>query len=128
MQLSLLLPVGFNNKISSYMLTWNSYWLKHVLEKIILNSLKMVTESYEPDFIKSELETHLEILRCMKIEPSSESLVFFLMSISIFKLSTTLVLLLHQVALVIKFVLLMPATNAISERSASAMHRIKYNL
>ena len=40
------------------------------------------------------------------------------MSISIFKLSTTLVLLLHQVALVIKFVLLMPATNAISERSA----------
>ena len=37
----------------------------------------MVTESYEPDFSKSELETQLEILRCMKIEPNSESLVFF---------------------------------------------------
>ena len=77
MQLSLLLSVGFNNKISSYMLTWNSFWLKQVLEKIILKSLKMVTESYEPDFSKSELETQLEILRCMKIEPNGESLVFF---------------------------------------------------
>ena len=37
----------------------------------------MVTESYEPDFSKSELETQLEILRCMKIEPSGESLFFF---------------------------------------------------
>ena len=38
---------------------------------------------------------------------------------------TSQILLLHQVALVIKFVLLMPATNAVSERSASAMRRIK---
>ncbi len=35
------------------------------------------------------------------------------------------VLYLNQVALVIKFVLLMPATNAVSERSASALRRIK---
>ena len=34
-------------------------------------------------------------------------------------------MILHQIALVIKFVLLMPTTNAVSERSASAMRRIK---
>ena len=35
---------------------------------------------------------------------------------------TSQILILHQIALVIKFVLLMPATNAVSERSASAMY------
>ena len=40
-------------------------------------------------------------------------------------LSPAQLALMPQVVLVVKFVLLMPATNAVSERSASAMRRIK---
>ena len=61
----------------------------------------------------------------MKIEPSGNSLVFSDLQKHFQSLPTSQILLLHQVALVIKFVLLMPATNAVSERSASAMRWIK---
>ncbi len=76
-------------------------------------------------FKKSELETHLELLGQMKIERAGESLTFSDICNHLRSLSPSQLAFVSQVALLVKLVLLMPATNAVSERSASAMRRIK---
>ena len=99
--------------------------VKACVGKDFSEELKVVTDFYQADFSKSELETQLGILSCMKIEPNGNSLSFSDIHKHFLTLPASQLLLLHQVSLVIKFVLLMPATNAVSERSASAMRRIK---
>ena len=61
----------------------------------------------------------------MHIELSGSTMTFCDVHRFFKSLSPAQVNLISQVALVAKFVLLMPATNAVSERSASALHRIK---
>ena len=61
----------------------------------------------------------------MEVESNGDSLIVSDILQHFQSLPNSQILLLHQVALFIKFVLLMPATNAVSERSASAMHSIK---
>ena len=87
--------------------------------------LEEVTQFFNADFDKSLLKTQLELLRCMDIEKSGQSITFHDIHKHFQSVPHSQVLLLSQVALVVKFVLLMPATNAVSERSASAMRRIK---
>jgi len=83
--------------------------------------LQQFTELYGADFNKSELATQLQLLSCMDIKIAKESITFRDIHIHFQSLVDSQVPLLAQVARVVKFVLLMPATNAISERSASAM-------
>jgi len=85
--------------------------------------LQQVTELYDADFNKSELAIQLQLLSCMDIKIDKESIMFRDIHIHFQSLVDSQVLLLAQVARVVKFALLMPATNAISEQSASAMHR-----
>ena len=87
--------------------------------------LQDVTEFFQNDFNKSELDTHLQLLSCMNIECSGESLTFRDICKHFQCLPNSQALLLSQVSRLVKFVLLMPATNSVSERSASALRRIK---
>ena len=83
---------------------------------------KEVTDFFQADFNKLQLATQLQLLSCTDIKCSKQSITFnkHYQSLSASQLSF-----LSQVTHLIKSVLLMPATNAISEQSASAMHRIK---
>lgn len=87
--------------------------------------LKEVTQFYASDFSEPELKTQLEILSCMEIKSQGDSPTFSDIHRHFQSMSSSQVVYLNQVALVIKFVLLMPATNAVSQRSASAVQRIK---
>lgn len=75
--------------------------------------LQQVTELYSADFNKSELATQLQLLSCMDIKVAKESIAFRDIHIHFQSLVDSQVSLLAQVARVVKFVLLMPATNAI---------------
>ena len=87
--------------------------------------LTEVTKFYKDDFNKSDLETQLEILSQMKIDCAGDSITFQDIYKHLRGLSLSHHALVSQVMRLVKFVLLMPATNAMSERSASAMRRIK---
>ena len=84
-----------------------------------------VTQFYTSDFSEPELKTQLEVLSCMEFESCGDSLMFSDIHRHFQSMPSSQVLYLNQVALLVKFVLLMPATNAVSERSASAVRRIK---
>lgn len=87
------------------------------------SELQEVVGFYRDDFDRSDLETQLEIFSQMEIEPAGDSLQF--RDVHKHLKSSQLSLILSQVAKLVKLVLLMPATNAVSEQSASAMRRIK---
>lgn len=89
------------------------------------SELKEVVEFYKGDFNKSELETQLEIFNQMKIDAAGDAITFLDICKHVKALSPSHRVLISQVIRLVKLVLLMPATNAISERSASAMRRIK---
>ena len=61
----------------------------------------------------------------MDIEGSGSSVTFREIHKHFQVLPRSHISLLSQVGIIVKFILLMPATNAVSERSVSAMHRIK---
>jgi len=88
------------------------------------NTMKDVVEFYKGDFNSSELETQLEAFSCMNIQKNGDSILFHdIQHCKVLKYNQHL--LMPQVVKVVKLLLLMPATNAVSERSASAMQRIK---
>ena len=87
--------------------------------------LKEVVEFYKDDFNSSELETQLEIFSQMNINGAGDSITFQDICKHIKTLPTSHHVLISQVVHLVKLILLMPATNAMSERSASAMRRIK---
>ena len=104
------------------------------LEQVILlaatnrdytNEVEGVVDFYGDDFNKSELETQLEVFSHMEIECAGDSLTFRDVLKHLKSLSPAQRNLIPQVIQLAKLVLLMPATNAVSERSASAMRRIK---
>ena len=110
------------------------YTLYSMLEQLLIKAsskgdytveLKEVTDFYSADFNKSELETQLQLLSCMDIKCSKQSITFKDIHNHFQSLPASQLSLLSEVARLVKFVLLMPATNAVSERSASAMRRIK---
>ena len=89
------------------------------------NALKDVMEFYQGDFNGPELETQLEAFSSMDIQKNGDSITFHDIHKHFKELEHNQHLLMPQVVKVIKLLLLMPATNAVSERSASAMRRIK---
>ena len=93
------------------------------------NELAQSSKFYGNDFDVSILKAQLQILaiQIKAVHPDND----FLLSdiVKYFKtLSKPQVSLLSQVALLLKLILVMPATNAVSERSFSAMRRLKYYL
>ena len=87
--------------------------------------LQEVVKFFGADFVASDLETHLELLGEMKIEVSGEKLSFNDIHQHFKSLSTMQLSLVSQVTFFVKLILLMPATNAVLERSALAMCRVK---
>ena len=80
---------------------------------------------YTSDFSKSELETQLELLGQMKIAVSGSHIQFCDIRKCFQSLPPAQLSLLSQVSLLVKLIALMPATNAVSERSASALRHVK---
>ena len=80
---------------------------------------------YASDFSKSELEIQLELLGQMKIAISGHHLQFCDTHRCLQSLPPAQLSLLSQVSLLVKLIALMPATNAVSERSASALCSVK---
>jgi len=89
------------------------------------NTMKDVMEFYQGDFNSSELETQLEVFSSMNIQKNGDSITFHDIHKHFKVLNHNQHLLMLQVVKVVKLLLLMSATNAVSERSASAMRRIK---
>lgn len=89
------------------------------------NEHKQVVTFHGDDFNKSELETHLELLGQMEVEHVGDLITFHDVYKHLKFLPSSQLTLIPQVVLLIKLVLLMPATNAVSEQRVSAMHRIK---
>ena len=85
----------------------------------------MITELYSSDLNKSYLETQLEIFSSIDIQPSGRFLNNDDIQQHFKSLPDSQIRYLNQVVLVVKFILLMPSTKAVSERSASAVCRIK---
>ena len=99
--------------------------IKACTKKDYSHELKEITDLFQADFNKSELDTQLQLLSLMNIKIAGKSLTFQDIHKHIQSLPQSQVALISQVCLATKFVLLMPATNAVSERSASAMRRLK---
>ena len=91
------------------------------------SELQSVLEFYGDDFNRHELETQLQIFKEMEIACAGNSLTIRDIHSHIKSLSSPQQALISQVVRLLKFVLLIPATNAVpvSDRSASAMCRIK---
>ena len=91
------------------------------------HELEVLTDIFGHDFNKPQLETQLQLLSCLELNGCNfgSRPHFHDIHKHFCALSSPQVLLLPEAATLIKFVLLMPATNAVSERSASALQRIK---
>ena len=87
------------------------------------DELGAVCEFFGCDFNRSQLETQLQVLGCMEINSSTSTprALFSDIHRRFKELSSSEIMLVSEVAKTVKFVLLMPATNAVSKRSASAM-------
>jgi len=99
--------------------------IKAALKKDYSRELNEIVTFYASDFNKSELETQLELLGQLNIPVSGHQLQFHDIQKCFQSLAPAQLSLLSQVALLVKLILLMPATNAVSERSASALRRVK---
>ena len=99
--------------------------IKAVIKKDYLQELNEVVSFYVSDFSKSELETQLELLGQMEIAISGHNLQFCAIHKCFLSLPPAHLSLLSQVSLLVKLIALMPATNAVSERSASALCCVK---
>ena len=99
--------------------------IKAAAKRDYLEELNEVVSFYASDFSKSELETQLELLGQMKIPASGHHLQFCDIHKCFQSLPPAQLSLLSQVSLLVKLITIMPATNAVSERSASALRRVK---
>ena len=99
--------------------------IKAATKKDHLQEPNEVVSFYASDFSKSELETQLELLGQMKIAVSGRHLQFCDIHKCFQSLPPAQLSLLSQVSLLVKLIALMPATNAVSERSASALRHVK---
>ena len=88
------------------------------------DELGFVIDQYGDDFTTSSLTTQLEILTSA-FSSSSEKPTLATIKEHIVSLSPAQGVLISEVCTVLKLIMVMPATNAISERSASVLRRGK---
>lgn len=102
------------------------------LENLLLKSakdeshneeLKQVLELYKDDFDATSLSTQLELFTTMMQQQEDKSIPAICRRFQ--EMSEPEVNNVSQVAVLVKLILVTPATNAVSERSASAMRRVK---
>ena len=108
----------FSNMTTPCMPIWSRSWSRLAEKQTTPMSCKM----------SPKLKTHSQLLSCMDIECSGELLTFRDICKHFRCFPNSQALLLSQVSHIVKFVPLMPATNSVSERSASALRRIKMYL
>ncbi len=94
------------------------------------NDLETICSFYKDDFDKSLLRTQLQTFavhfqQCVSEGDSLENVAFFDLMKYFSSLSDAQASLLDQVSKLMQLVLVMPATNASSERSFSALRRLK---
>ena len=90
------------------------------------DELAQVCEFYGSDFDAFTLSTQLQTLSAQFCVSTSRDSLLLADIVAFFRgLTTAECALMSQVATLLKLVLVMPATNAVSERSFSAMGRIK---
>ena len=99
--------------------------IKATTKKDYLQELNEVVSFHASDFSKSELQTQLELLGQMEIAVSGRHLQFCDIHKCFKSLPPAQLSLLSQVSLLVKLIALIPATNAVSERSASALCHVK---
>jgi hypothetical protein len=83
-----------------------------------------VVDFYHDDFNKSSLSSHLELLSTA-VEPKEGQLCLGDIIDSVKSLSSAQRTIMSEVCTLVKLILVSPATNAVSERSASGLRRIK---
>ncbi len=112
----------------------NDYHTYAKMEKLLVlaasrkpysQTLQEVVELYGSDFSVAELGTHLELLNHVEIEHTGKELTFQDIHNYFKQQSSGHLAAMAQVVHLKKCVLLMPSTNAVSERSASALRRLK---
>ena len=84
-----------------------------------------IVQFYGSDFNSATLKAQLELLHTCFSSSSSLSPTFMDIKSYIVSLSPGVQSSLSQVCVLLKLILVMPATNAVSERSASALRRLK---
>ena len=91
------------------------------------NELELVSHFYDSEIDRTLLETHLHTLSAYFQQSSNHSETATLKDLKEFMANLTVSLksLISQAVFVYKMVLLAPATNAVSERSCSALRRTK---
>ena len=89
------------------------------------DELEAVTTFFKDDICETQLKTQLEVLGHMNINKTGDKLTFIDIVAHFKSQSSAQLEYISQVVRLVKFVLLMPATNAVSERSASALRKIK---
>ena len=89
--------------------------------------LSFVCQHYTPDFNLDSLKVQLETFKCDFSALPGKSAVVTLQDVITYarSLSAAQKLLLSEVVTLLKLILVMPATNAVSERSFSALRRVK---
>ncbi len=98
-----------------------SLLIKAVNQEDYSKELESVMDFYEGDFSKPDLETQLEILKSkFSTTASLREIITYLQS-----LSNDQHTFFNQVCQIVRLIIVMPATNAASERSFSTMRRIK---
>ena len=99
--------------------------IKSIRKENYDDSFNVVTSLYESDINSDQLKVHLETLSANFPAENWESVTIFDVKDYILSLSSNERLLISEVCVLLKLILVMPSTNAVSERSFSALRRIK---
>ena len=90
------------------------------------SELQFVLDYYEDDFDHSLLGTHLELFTtCISTNEDYNQLTLVNIKSHVTSLSPGMRSSMSEVCKLLKILMVMPCTNALSERSASALHRVK---
>ena len=81
-----------------------------------------VLQHYQDDLVASSLEAHLELLAT--IYSSTEKPIFEVIKSYVISLSLAQHTSISEICILVKLILVSPATNAISEHSASVLRRV----
>ena len=101
-----------------------SLLLKAANNEDYTDELEFIVNIYKGDLQKDLLHTQLGIMAC-NLPEMSEKYCFSDILESIKKLSNAQKALLSEVCILVSLILVMPATNAVSERSFSSLRRVK---
>ena len=110
------------------------YGIYKNLQDIIIKSIKkesyddnfnVITSLYQSDINPDQLRVHLDTLSANFPVENKDAITIFDVKDYVLSLSSNERLIISEVCVLLRLILVMPSTNAISERSFSALRRIK---